>query len=60
MLLPLQRTGAYGTIEQVVLVRGGRSATSCAVGVLSDAQWTVGSVTQVEPDAWRVVLLPRD
>ena len=60
MLLPLQRTSAYGTPTQVVVVHGGRGDTSSAVGALADREWAVGSVVQVQPDAWRVLLLPRD
>ncbi len=60
MLLPLQPTGAYGTSPYVFLVRGDRDDASCALQRLSDEDWTVASATQVEPHAWRVVLLPRD
>ena len=60
MHLPLQRTSASGACQHVVVVYGGRRATSCAVDVLADRDWSVGSVTEIEPDAWRVVLLPRD
>ena len=60
MLLPLQRAGAYGTAPCVVLLHGHRVEASSAVGALPDRDWVVASMTEVEPDAWRVVLLPRD
>ena len=60
MHLPAQRTSASGTTSQVVVVYGGRLATSSAVEGLADRDWSVGSVTEIQPDAWRVVLLPRD
>ena len=60
VLLPLQRSSAYGTTAHAVVVYGGRSETSSAVLVLADRDWTVASVVEIHPDAWRVVLFPRD
>lgn len=60
VLLPLQRSSAYGGTAHAVVVYGGRSETSSAVLVLAGRDWTVGSVVEIQPDAWRVLLLPRD